>query len=36
MKLHGAAMMVMLFMIGRISSTHVMRGLAGPDRLQPL
>ncbi|MBI3382367.1 MAG: hypothetical protein HY019_10220 [Aquabacterium sp.] len=27
MKLHGAAMMVMLFMIGRISSTHVMRGL---------
>ncbi len=27
MKLHGAAMMVMLFMIGRISSTHVMRGM---------
>jgi len=27
MRLHGAAMMAMLFLIGRISSTHVMRGL---------
>ncbi|HEX5354703.1 MAG TPA: hypothetical protein VFW93_00700 [Aquabacterium sp.] len=26
MKLHGAAMMVMLFLTGRISATHVMRG----------
>jgi hypothetical protein len=26
MKLHGAAMMVMLFVIGRLSATHVMKG----------
>lgn len=26
MKAHGAAMMVMLFLTGRISATHVMRG----------
>lgn len=26
MKLHGAAMMTMLFLIGRLSATHVMRG----------
>lgn len=26
MRLHGAAMMVMLFLIGRLSATHVMRG----------
>lgn len=26
MKVHGAAMMLMLFLIGRISATHVMRG----------
>jgi len=27
MKAHGAAMMAMLFLIGRLSATHVMRGL---------
>jgi hypothetical protein len=26
MKLHGAAMMLMLFLVGRLSATHVMRG----------
>lgn len=26
MKVHGAAMMLMLFMVGRLSGTHVMKG----------
>jgi hypothetical protein len=35
MKAHGAAMMLMLFVVGRVSSTHVMRGWRlppGPHR----